>query len=290
MYYPIFRQKNYFLLNIITILLLFNLILDINNIEELKEILESLYLKYSSMEYFENDPIVIPKAFTNKKDIEIIGFLVATIAWGNRKQIIKNGKLLCKLLDYSPYDFVKNATKKEIERFNFYYRTLNIEDSRNIIFLLKNFLSSYSSIGNFFVSHYKKNKNFKKSIIEFRNTVLGDFEGRTTKHFPNISKNSAAKRWNMFFRWMVRKDKFNIDFGIWDIPCSVLYCPLDLHSAKTSRDLGLLSRKQNDWKAVEELTNNLKLLSAEDPIKYDIALYGYGAFESNQKQLLYNIK
>jgi len=84
----------------------------------------------------------------------------------------------------------------------------------------------------------------------------------------------------MFLRWMVRNNKSGIDFGIWTtLKPSGLFCPLDVHSGNVSRKLGLLTRKQNDWKAVDELTQNLRLLDKNDPIKYDIALFGLGVFE-----------
>lgn len=93
-------------------------------------------------------------------------------------------------------------------------------------------------------------------------------------------KGSAAKRINMFLRWMVRKDEKGVDFGIWkSLNPSQLYCPLDVHSGRVARKLGLLNSQQNNWKAVEELTANLKRLDPEDPIKYDYALFGLGVFE-----------
>jgi uncharacterized protein (TIGR02757 family) len=93
-------------------------------------------------------------------------------------------------------------------------------------------------------------------------------------------RGAAGKRLNMFLRWMVRKDNFGVDFGMWKrIDPASLYIPLDLHSGNTARSLGLLTRKMNDWKAVEELTEILREFDPADPVKYDFALFGLGVNE-----------
>ena len=103
---------------------------------------------------------------------------------------------------------------------------------------------------------------------------------RSLKHISDPLKNSAAKRINMFLRWMVRSNESGVDFGIWNsISPAKLSCPLDVHSGNVARKLGLLKRKQNDAKAVKELDNALRKLDATDPVKYDFALFGLGIFE-----------
>ena len=79
---------------------------------------------------------------------------------------------------------------------------------------------------------------------------------------------------------MVRTDKIGVDFGLWEnIPASALMLPLDVHTGNVGRKLGILQRKSNDWKAVEEITSSLRSFDAKDPIKYDFALFGLGVFE-----------
>ncbi len=244
--------------------------------EELKEFLEEAYYKYNSKSFIDNDPICIPHLFTKPLDIEIAGFLSATIAWGNRKSIIANGNKLMQLMDFTPYDFIINSTKKDLLPFEkFVHRTFNGKDCVFFINSLKNIYLKHKSLEQCFAGN---GSNVKDIIVNFRNEFL------STKHLPRVEKhvsnpdaNSSAKRLCMFLRWMVRKDKQGVDFGIWkSINMNQLCLPLDVHTGNIGRQLGLLQRKQNDWKAVEELTNKLKEFDANDPVKYDFSLFGIG--------------
>ena len=185
-------------------------------------------------------------------------------------------------MDNSPYDFILNHTENDLNRLKkFKHRTFNGEDCVFFVKSLKNIYTHHNGLQNVFETAYNKNKNIKDSIIYFRKIFLElKHEKRVEKHIANVEKKSAAKRINMFLRWMIRKDKFNVDFGLWkNIPTSALMIPLDVHTANVSRKLNLLERKQNDWIAVEELTLNLKKFDKTDPVKYDFALFGLGAFE-----------
>ena len=249
--------------------------------EELQEILDEKFNEFNKEEFIETDPIQIPKMFSDKNNIEISAFLAATIAWGNRKMIIRNSLKLMELMDNNPYDFITNHQEKDLNVFNgFVHRTFNDIDCKFFIKSLKNIYTNHNSLESIFVDSFAKNKEIKQSIIDFRNIFFEiDYPQRTTKHLANVEKNSAAKRVNMFLRWMVRKDKHGVDFGIWDIPSSELMMPLDVHSGNVSRKLGLLNRTQNDWKAVYELTTRLKDFDKKDPVKYDFALFGMGVFD-----------
>lgn len=247
---------------------------------ELKEFLEEKYDKYNRIDFIGSDPISIPHQFTKKEDIEISGFLAATIAWGQRVTIIKNANKLLNLMDHDPHNFILNVKEKELKRFeDFKHRTFNGVDTKFFIKSLQNIYQNHGGLQQSFNS-YGKDDVLKNSITKFRELFFSiSHPSRTEKHVSNPSENSSSKRLCMYLRWMVRKDKRGVDFGIWDMPASHLMCPLDVHSGNVARKLGLLKRPQNNWKAVEELTANLKKLDARDPVKYDFALFGLGIFE-----------
>jgi len=253
---------------------------------ELKEFLEEKYNQYNGIDFIDSDPISIPHQFTKKEDIEIAGFITATIAWGQRVTIIKNANKLMKLMDNAPHDFVLNAKAKDLFRFdNFVHRTFNTVDTVFFIKSLQNIYRNHIGLQKVFLpSKNQLNENVcLSSISNFRNTFFSiPHPIRTTKHISNAAENSSAKRLCMYLRWMVRNDKGGVDFGLWkskEFNSSHLMCPLDVHSGNVARKLGLLSRTQNDWRAVTELTNNLKIFSPSDPVKYDFALFGLGVFE-----------
>ena len=251
------------------------------NQSELKEFLDEKVLEYNNPKFIESDPIQIPHQFTKKEDIEIAAFLAATIAWGNRKMIIRNANRMIEIMGNSPHDFVLNHSKKELEGCSdFVHRTYNAIDFQFFIRSLQNIYKNHNGLEGLF-SKYPKDLNNKQVLHNFKKVFFEiPFEQRTTKHVADPMKGSASKRLNMFLRWMVRKDNSGVDFGIWDsIPMSKLSCPLDVHSGNVARKLGLLTRKQNDWKALEELDNNLRKMNATDPVKYDFALFGLGVFE-----------
>ncbi len=245
--------------------------------------LEEKYHRYNHPDFIENDPISIPHRFSRKEDIEISAFLVATIAWGQRPVIIRNGNRLVENMDLAPHDFVVNATGKELDRFNtFVHRTFNGIDCR---YFLQRLAAAYREEGGlepvFVRGVGKDSTDTCAAILGFRNWFFGaEHEKRTQKHVPNPSKGSSSKRLNMFLRWMVRNDNRGVDFGLWKgIGTDQLSIPLDVHTGNVARKLGLLSRRQNDWKAVQELDNELRKYDATDPVKYDFALFGLGVFE-----------
>lgn len=248
---------------------------------ELKEFLDEKVLLYNNPNFIESDPIQIPHSFSLKEDIEISGFLAATIAWGNRKMIINNSKKLMELMGNTPYDFVMSHTETDLEKLeNFVHRTFNSSDAVTFVKALKNVYQNHNGLEAVFAKNSEENST-QKSISEFKKIF---FEiphlQRTTKHVSDPLNNSAAKRINMFLRWMIRHDKKGVDFGLWKaISPASLSCPLDVHSGNVARKLNLLTRKQNDAKALLELDTKLRELDANDPVKYDFALFGLGVFE-----------
>lgn len=251
------------------------------NKAELKEFLDEMVDKYNTIDFIEKDPIQIPHLYTIKEDIEIAGFLSASIAWGNRTMIISNSKKMMKLLGNSPFDFVMSHKKNDLERLNdFVHRTFNGQDFKVFVRGLKNIYSKHGGLESIFVMHQETDST-QKSISEFKK-IFFDIEHttRTEKHISDPLNGSAGKRINMWLRWNCRQDNKGVDLGIWkNISPSKLSCPLDVHSGNVARKLGLLTRKQNDSKAVAELDANLRILDKHDPVKYDFALFGLGVFE-----------
>jgi uncharacterized protein (TIGR02757 family) len=250
--------------------------------QQLYELLEEKASFYNNPDFIEKDPISIPHLFTRKEDIEIAGFLAATLAWGQRVTIINKSRELMSRMDNSPYEFVLNASEKEIESLStFVHRTFQGEDCMYFIYAIQQIYRQPGGLESVFLKGYQANRSIKESIRQFREIFFSfDHLHRTLKHMPDPLKGSAAKRINMFIRWMVRNDEKGVDFGIWKgFKTSDLLCPLDLHSGNVGRKLGLLERKLNDWQAVEELTASLRLFDATDPVKYDFALFGTGVNE-----------
>ena len=251
------------------------------NSNELKEFLDEKVILYNNPKFIESDPIQIPHLFSKKEDIEIAAFLTATISWGNRKMIIRNASKMMQLLDNSPYDFVINHQKKDLESLDgFVHRTFNSIDLQQFITSLKHIYSNHKGLENV-LSIENDNVTYKNAIHHLKQVFFEvSHQQRTQKHISDPLKNSAAKRINMFLRWMVRNDNKGVDFGIWKTHNPAhLSCPLDVHSGNVARKLNLLTRKQNDWKALAELDKNLRILDKSDPVKYDFALFGLGVFE-----------
>lgn len=247
----------------------------------LKELLDEKAEKYNRPEWIDTDPVQIPKQFILKENIEIAGFLASTISWGSRKSIIKNASGLISIMGGNPYDFVMNSSPDDyLPLKKFVHRTFNGYDCIHFVRSLKNIYSNYGGLQAVFETGFLKEGTVKSALIHFHSVFFETTGERTRKHVANVAKGSSAKRLNMFLRWMVRNDTKGVDFGIWNgIPSSSLMLPLDVHTGNIARLLGLLTRKYNDWQAVEEVTDTLRKFDPADPVKYDFALFGLGAFE-----------
>ncbi|MDD3077512.1 MAG: TIGR02757 family protein [Paludibacter sp.] len=269
----------------------------IQEINSIKALLNDRYKRYNNLDFIETDPIQIPHQFNKKEDIEIAGFLAATIAWGQRISIIKNANKLIQIMDNAPYDFIMETDFSVIDGetpnhpvnkaiSNFVHRTFNGCDLQYFLRSLQNIYKNHGGLETVFTTGYQKNNTVFSALSYFRNIFLElNHEKRVAKHLSDVTANSSAKRLNMYLRWMVRQDENEVDFGIWKhIPASALMLPLDVHTGDVGRALGILQRRQNDWKAVEEITSVLQKFDPDDPIKYDYALFGIGAFE-NKKEI-----
>lgn len=247
----------------------------------LKSFLDEKVVEYNQPKFIQSDPVQIPHSFSLKEDIEISAFLTATIAWGNRKMIIKNAGRLMDLLDQNPYDFVMHHSASDLAQLDsFVHRTFQSIDLKFFIKATKHIYLNHNGLESVFKTN--ANEDGYQFAIHRLKSIFFEIEHpqRTTKHISDPLKGSAAKRINMFLRWMIRKDNAGVDFGIWDtLSPALLSCPLDVHSGRVARKLGLLNRKQNDAKALSELDVSLRKLDPMDPVKYDFALFGLGVFE-----------
>lgn len=243
----------------------------------LKALLDALVLRYNQKGFIEDDPVSIPHSYTLKQDCEISGFFAATFAWGQRITIINKSRELLSLMGPSPYDFIVNHLERDRLIFSdFKHRTFQYTDTLYFLDFLQRFYRSHDSLEEAFVM---KGKSFvaKEALERFHNLFFDSEYAplRTRKHVATPTRKSTCKRLNMYLRWMCRKDSSGVDLGLWNnIPLSGLMIPFDVHVEKTARNLGLLTRKQRDWQAVEELTDNLRLFDPNDPVKYDYALFG----------------
>lgn len=248
---------------------------------EIKEFLDEKAEQYNRPSFIETDPVSIPHRFTLKEDIEIAGFLAATIAWGNRKMILKSSARMMEILGDEPFDFIVNSSGCELDQaVRFVHRTFNSADLAYFLIALRHIYRDKGGLEKIFET-YKTSYSLQPAIHELHRIFFElPHEKRTERHVSDPFKGSAAKKINMYLRWMIRKDNRGVDFGIWKtISPSILSCPLDVHSGNIARKLGILKRKQNDSKAVAELDGVLRSFDPADPVKYDFALFGLGVNE-----------
>ena len=249
--------------------------------EYIINLLNEKYEQFNHPDFIPNDPISIPHQFSQKQDIEIMGFIAATLAWGQRKTIINKCNQLIQLMDNAPFDFIKNHQDTDLKRFlTFKHRTFNTTDTLYFIEFFKDFYSKHESLEEaFIIGLSPEAQNTQVGLENFQKLFfsLEDYPARTKKHVATPAKKSSCKRINMFLRWMVRKDDKGVDFGLWHrIAPSQLVCPCDVHVERVGRKLGLITRPKADWQTAVELTQNLKQLDPHDPVKYDFALFGLG--------------
>jgi uncharacterized protein (TIGR02757 family) len=252
--------------------------------ENIQSFLDQKVISFNHTSFIDSDPIQIPKLFDSKENIEIAGFLAATLAWGQRPTIIRNALQLVTLMNNNPIEFLLHSTEEDLDVFlNFKHRTFNGTDCIFFMKALRNIYQNHGGLEQVFTDGYRNNETIFSALIHFRKVFFElEHEHRTEKHVSDVEKGAAAKRLNMFLRWMIRSDKARVDFGLWkQIPSAALMLPLDVHTGNVARKLRLLSRTQNDWRAVEEITTKLREFDADDPIKYDFALFGLGVFEKS---------
>lgn len=239
---------------------------------------------YDQPFFIAEDPVSIPHRFTKKQDVEISGFFAAIFAWGNRTTIIKKSVELLQLMDNDPHSFILHHTDKDLSRLlQFRHRTFNATDLLYFISFFRMHFTAYDSLETAFTRNFDNTeKNVSKALNGFYDYFfsLEHVPPRTLKHIASPAKKSTCKRLNMYLRWMVRKDRHGVDFGIWEnISPSQLVIPLDVHVARVARHFKLLERKATDWEAAVELTERLKEIDPNDPVRFDFALFGLGVLE-----------
>lgn len=254
------------------------------SLDSLRRFLDERVARYNNRGFIESDPVSIPHRFALREDIEIAGFLAATLAWGQRATIVRKCTELLRYMDDAPYAFVMNHSEEDLRPLvNFKHRTFNGIDALYFVAFLQHVYLQYGSLerlvsGAISAGTETVEPGLNRLRAEF--TGLEYFPERSGKHLASPDRNSACKRINMFLRWMVRHDDMGVDFGLWkSITPAQLVCPCDLHVERTARQLGLILRRQTDWRTALELTSNLRKLDPADPVKYDFALFGIGAFE-----------
>lgn len=247
--------------------------------DELRDLLDELHDKYNTPDFIEADPISVPHSFSDPVDREVAGFLAATIAWGNRRAIVQSAHRMIRYMDNAPADFVRNASDGDMAYLaSFVHRTFNGVDFQDFVRGLRHIIEGWGSVGGYFEQRYEATEDVRIVISDFRKEFFSvEHDRHAEKHLSSIDKGAACKRIAMYMRWFVRRDNRGVDFGQWSrIPMSALYLPLDLHTGRMGRAMGLLTRKQDDWKAVEEITASLRDFSADDPTRYDYSLFGAG--------------
>lgn len=242
--------------------------------------LNKLVEKYENKTFIESDPIQIPHRYKDKKDIEIVAFISALFAYGSRKVFIPKLDELFSKMGEKPLEYIKNGEFSNLINFN--YRFAKENDVIEILKILSKLYNSNETIQTLFRYGYEQKSDIKGMLQVVTDYFYLNSTDNVGEGFyfmlANPKNNGAMKRLNMFLRWLVRKPP--VDFGLWDfIPTSELLIPLDTHVAKISREMNLLTRKSNDFKAVLELTDKLKQFDANDPTKYDFAIYAKGINE-----------
>lgn len=235
--------------------------------------LDNLAEKYETEDFIKDDPVRFGHKFSKKEDIELASFMASLVAYGRRDVFVKKLDELFNIAQNEPYNFILNFDSKMLDDFN--YRFGKPKDFAQIFYILKDLYTKNGGLEELFKYGYENHENMFIPISDYFYSRAKNYAQGFSFMIPDANKGSAMKRMCMFLRWMIRKSV--VDFGIWNfMPASDLYIPLDVHVARMSREMGLLTRKQNDFKAVIELTNNLKQLCPKDPVKYDFALFGYG--------------
>lgn len=248
----------------------------------LKDFLDKKVAEFNTPDFIPLDPVSIPHRFSQQQDIEIMGFFASILAWGQRKTIINKCIELAERMDNAPYDFVLNHEEEDLKSLlGFKHRTFNDTDLLYFISFFKQHYQHYTSLEDAFLqgSFSEERNKVEQALIGFRSYFfsLPDYPIRTRKHVSSPLQKSSCKRLNMFLRWMVRKDDAGVDFGLWTrLQPKDLICPCDVHVERVARKFGLIQRDKVDWNTALELTENLRLLDPQDPVKYDFALFGLG--------------
>ena len=251
----------------------------------LKPFWDALYEKHATSDFISADPICLPYRFTHlddKRNVEFVSFLVTLFAYGQRQKIIGT---MGNIIDYfgpHPIEILSTTEKEWKKAFkNYYYRFNTLPDLLFILSALQGSYKTHPSLQALWNSTYN-NKIYAERIQTFQDNIMD----HATIVYPNTygmrfllaqpAKGSAAKRLNMFLRWVIRKDA--VDLGLWENEedLASLKSPLDTHVGRQARCHKITNRLSDDWKTVEEITQYFQKLHPTDPARYDIAMMGLG--------------
>lgn len=252
--------------------------------QTLQDFLDDKAERYNQPGFIPNDPVAIPHQFSLLQDIEISGLFAATLGWGRRSMILSKSRELLARLDNAPYQFMLQHQEEDLKKLlGFCHRTFNDTDLLYFVHFLSWYYKQHDSLEHAFsIGLSPASETVEEGLKQFHRLFfsLPDAPTRTRKHVATPARNSACKRLNMYLRWMVRRDDKGVDFGLWKkISPAQLVCPCDVHVERVARSLGLISRKGSSWQTALELTENLRKFDAQDPVKYDFALFGLGIEE-----------
>jgi uncharacterized protein (TIGR02757 family) len=255
-----------------------------SNSFQLKSLLDERVTLYNQPTFIENDPVCVPHRYTRLQDIEITALWTAVFSWGLRKTIINKATELFGLMNNAPFDFIMHHSEEESTRLlHFVHRTFQATDTLYFLHFFRDYYGDHESLQTAFTQHTDPSAPSVKQMLSGFHDMFFASEWapqRTRKHIATPARGASCKRLNMFLRWMVRSDKSGVDLGLWkDISPADLMIPLDVHVHRVALKLGLMSREKADWRGVEELTSQLRLMDSEDPVKYDYALFGMSAME-----------
>ncbi|NBC15812.1 MAG: TIGR02757 family protein [Bacteroidetes bacterium] len=254
-------------------------------LDALKTYLDGLVARYEQPRFIADDPISIPHGFDDPRDQEVIGLYAALLAWGRRETVLKKMADLCERMRYRPYDFVRTFdVGRDGDRLaDFKHRTFQPIDALHFTQNLGALLREHETVEALFARHLPPEADDVGPAIQGFSTSIMARPGtpaRLRKHLARPEAGSACKRLAMYLRWMVRPGP--VDLGLWTrIRSDQLVLPLDVHSGRQARALGFVTRKSNDWKAVQHLTAACRRLCPEDPARYDFAFFGVGAYDAS---------
>ena len=258
----------------------------------MKESLDRLCTNYGSA-FLQTDPLRFPHLYKDPRDQEVAGFLSAAFAYGHVSQIFKTlenifslfpGGIVNPLLEHSLSHWRKRCR-------GFSYRFQQSEDLACLLWVLRELLQRYDSLEKSFLPFYNQTKEdsppLKTALSKWVQYLRGrlaaypyrkEFRSLRGIHhlLPDPESGSPCKRWNLFMRWMVRGPD-GLDLGIWkSVPTGRLIIPLDTHTARICRYLGMTSRSAPSWSMAEEITESLRTLDPEDPVRYDFSIARLG--------------
>lgn len=249
---------------------------------EIRELLDSEARRINRPEFIDSDPVQFPRRFTKLQDVEIAALLSAIIAWGKRTMICRDAERMLALMDHDPYNYVMDEGYEDLDPDRNIHRTFFGRHFQYFLRGMREIYRRYESLDAFAAAHRAGDTEAPAwALVEAMQGVMCEVNGGETcsQCLPVNLQATALKRVNMALRWLVRDDGI-VDMGLWrSIPKSKLFIPLDVHAGNTARSLGLLSRKANDRRSVEQLTGLLRTIRPEDPAFYDFALFGIGIGE-----------